>query len=264
MADPEPTLVAHGLHKHFGRLHVLRGIDLELYAGEALAVIGPSGSGKSTLIRCLNFLEDYEQGQIYFRGRLMWYRDADCRERQQASEISYGQARIGMVFQGFNLFPHLNTLQNVALAPRRVKGLPAAAARELAGELLAKVGLSDKAGCYPAELSGGQQQRVAIARALAMQPEVMLFDEVTSALDPELVGEVLAVMRDLAVEGMTMVIVTHEMSFAMEVANRLVMLDHGQIVEAGEPREILLRPQTERLSVFLKRFSHPGNAFGRE
>ena len=257
----DDALVVRSLHKHFGGLHVLRGIDLEVKPGEVLVLIGPSGSGKTTLLRCLNFLAEYEQGQIYFNGKLLWYRDESCRRRRGAAEIAVDQARIGMVFQSFNLFPHLSVLANVTLAPMHVRRMPRKQAQALAETLLAKVGLAEKAHEHPAALSGGQQQRVAIARALAMEPNLMLFDEVTSALDPELVGEVLAVMRQLARDGMTMVVVTHEMHFALDAADRVIFMDQGLVVEGGAPREVLLRPQTDRLKDFLRRFAEIGSLY---
>ena len=248
-------IVVRGLHKRFGRHAVLRGIDLDVAPGEVVVVIGPSGSGKTTLLRCLNFLAEHEQGQIYIDGKLMWYQDEACRRKRSLHEIAADRASIGIVFQSFNLFPHRTALDNITMAPVRVKGVPRAQAEAEALALLAKVGLAEKARALPATLSGGQQQRVAIARALAMKPKVMLFDEVTSALDPELTGEVLAVMRQLAEEGMTMIVITHEMHFALDVADRIIFLDEGAIVETGPPAELLLRPQTERLRDFLRRFA---------
>jgi len=233
-----------GLHKWFGRLHVLRGIDLAVAEREVVVIIGPSGSGKSTLLRCLNRLEEPGEGRIVIGGVPLDDRRTNVnRVRQQ----------VGMVFQLFNLFPHLTALDNVSLGPRIVKGWPRERARELAGDMLTKVGLSDKAQAHPAQLSGGQQQRVAIARALAMQPGVMLFDEPTSALDPEMIGEVLAVMRRLAEEGMTMLIVSHEMGFAREVADRIIFMDEGRIVEQGSPDTFFNRPESERTRLFLSK-----------
>lgn len=248
----------HGVHKRFNRAHVLQGVSLEVKPKEALVLIGPSGSGKTTLLRCINFLTEYDEGQLYFGDKLLWYRDEQCTRRRPAGEIADDQARIGMVFQNFNLFPHLSALENVSLAPKHVRKMSRADATERAAALLSKVGLGDKLGAYPASLSGGQQQRVAIARALAMDPELMLFDEVTSALDPELVGEVLGVMRQLVADGMTMVVVTHEMHFALEVANRVVFMDQGAIVEEGVPEQVLLHPGTDRLRDFLRRFTEIG------
>jgi polar amino acid transport system ATP-binding protein len=231
-----------GLHKRFGALHVLRGIDMEVGRGQVVCVIGPSGSGKSTLLRCINLLEPPEQGQIFLEGREITGRDGDP---------DLVRRRIGLVFQQFNLFPHKSAIQNVSLAQEKVLGRSREEADSKSRALLERVGLSDKVDEYPERLSGGQQQRVAIARALAMDPHVMLFDEVTSALDPELVKEVLDVMRGLAEEGMTMVVVTHEMGFAREVGDRVVFMDEGMIVEEGPPAELLERPREERTSRFL-------------
>jgi polar amino acid transport system ATP-binding protein len=247
-----PMVRAEGLHKSFGRLHVLRGIDLEVERQEVMCVIGPSGSGKSTLLRCINHLEKINAGRLWVDGELVGYREHSGKLYElHDKEICAKRAEIGMVFQQFNLFPHMTALENITEAPVRVGGLTKVRAAEIASELLYKVGLQDKAGAYPKQLSGGQQQRVAIARALAMQPKLMLFDEPTSALDPELVGEVLAVMRDLAASGMTMVVVTHEMGFAREAGDSLVFMDEGVIVEAGRPREILANPQHDRTRSFL-------------
>jgi polar amino acid transport system ATP-binding protein len=244
------------IHKTFGRLEVLRGVDLDVDRGEVVVLIGSSGSGKTTFLRCLNFLAEYEAGQIHIGDKLMWYRDPECRKKRPIREIARDRTRIGMVFQAFNLFPHRTVLENIVLGPTRIKAEPLSsdAARSLAMDLLRRVGLEDKASAYPATLSGGQQQRVAIARALAMEPEVMLFDEVTSALDPELVGEVLNVMRQLAREGMTMIVVTHEIPFALDVADRVVFMDGGRVLEQGPPAEILFNPQAPRLREFLRRF----------
>jgi polar amino acid transport system ATP-binding protein len=230
------------LHKHFGSLHVLRGVSLQVQKGEVVVIIGPSGSGKSTLLRCINRLEEPTGGHISIRGEEITHPRAKLHKIRR---------HIGMVFQLFNLFPHMTALENVMEGPRTVLGLGRAEAHTRAMDLLRKVGLEDKAHDKPATLSGGQQQRVAIARALAMSPDVMLFDEVTSALDPELVGEVLAVMRALAAEGMTMLVVTHEMGFAQKVANRVVFLDQGLIVEEGPPEQIFRRAQHERTRQFL-------------
>jgi len=245
---------AEGLRKSFGRAEVLRGIDLSVARQEVVCIIGPSGSGKSTLLRCINHLEKINAGRLWVGGELVGYRERggklyELRER----EICAKRAQIGMVFQQFNLFPHMTALENVTEAPIRVKGIPKAHAAEQAARLLDRVGLAGKAGAYPRQLSGGQQQRVAIARALAMEPKLMLFDEPTSALDPELVGEVLGVMRDLATSGMTMIVVTHEMAFAREVGDRLVFMDDGVVVEAGQPAEVLSRPQHERTRAFLSK-----------
>jgi polar amino acid transport system ATP-binding protein len=248
----EPMVKAEGVHKYFGRLHVLRGIDLTVARQEVMCVIGPSGSGKSTLLRCINHLEQINAGRLWVDGELVGYRQQGGKLYELPDkEICAKRAEIGMVFQQFNLFPHMSALENVIEAPVRVRGQARPRATEQARELLYRVGLQDKADAYPKQLSGGQQQRVAIARALAMQPKLMLFDEPTSALDPELVGDVLAVMRDLAASGMTMIVVTHEMAFAREAGDSLVFMDEGVIVEAGRPREILANPQHERTRSFL-------------
>jgi ABC-type polar amino acid transport system ATPase subunit len=239
-----PLIRAEGLRKSFGDNLVLDGIDLEVGVGEVLVVIGPSGSGKSTLLRCLNLLEPLDSGRILFEGAEITRKGVD---------VSAVRTRIGIVFQQFNLFPHLKVIDNLTIAVRRVRRVPRAQAEERAHELLTRVGLAEKARQHPHQLSGGQQQRVAIARALMMEPHVMLFDEVTSALDPELIGEVLVVMRDLARSGMTMLVVTHEMQFAREVGDRLVFMDHGRIVEEGDPVDVLDRPREERTQRFLRR-----------
>jgi polar amino acid transport system ATP-binding protein len=247
-----------GISKRFGTLEVLRDVSLSVGAGEVVVVIGPSGSGKTTLLRCINLLEDYEQGTVTVDGDPIGYQlDARSGKRVRMSEREIAAARehVGIVFQSYNLFPHMSVLQNIVAAPVRVKGVPRARAEARGRDLLAMVGLSDKADEYPARLSGGQQQRVAIARALAMDPKIMLFDEVTSALDPELVGEVLAAMQQLARNGMTMVVVTHEMSFARDIANRIVFLDGGVIVEQGQPEQVFFNPKTERVRLFLKRYN---------
>ena len=240
------------LHKRFGELTVLRGVSFEVARGEVVAVIGPSGSGKSTLLRCLIHLETIERGAIEIEGRPLVSTDAHghCHYLPEP-EIRSLCGRMGMVFQHFNLFPHLTVLQNLIEAPVTVKGLSRDAVLPLAEELLRKVGLFDKRDCYPSRLSGGQKQRVAIARALAMQPDILLFDEPTSALDPELTGEVLRTMRALADERMTMVVVTHEMGFAREVASRVVFMDGGQVVEAGPPQQLFGAPQQPRTRAFL-------------
>ncbi len=232
-----------GLKKSFGDLKVLRGIDLEIAEREVVVIIGPSGSGKSTLLRCINFLEEPTEGTIEVDGIKM---DSD-------ENINAVREEVGMVFQRFNLFPHMTVLDNITLAPMKVRGIERAKAEITAQELLDRVGLGDKASAYPNQLSGGQQQRVAIARALAMQPKVMLFDEPTSALDPEMVGEVLDVMQKLAESGMTMVIVTHEMGFAREVGTRLLFVDGGFIVEQGKPKEVFENPKEERTKLFLSK-----------
>jgi polar amino acid transport system ATP-binding protein len=244
------------ISKSFGAVQVLHDVSLSVAPGEVVVVIGPSGSGKTTLLRCINLLEDYERGAIAVDGEPIGYRlQGNERVRMSERDIAAARATVGMVFQSFNLFPHMTVLQNIVAAPVRVKGVPRARAEARAHELLGTVGLSDKAAEYPVRLSGGQQQRVAIARALAMDPKLMLFDEVTSALDPELVGEVLAAMRQLAQGGMTMVVVTHEMSFARDIADRIVFIDGGVIVEQGKPDEILFTPRTERVRAFLKRYN---------
>jgi len=232
------------VRKSFGDLVVLDGIDLEVAPGDVLVVIGPSGSGKSTLLRCINLLEPIDSGQIFFDGREITTRGVKVDQVRQ---------QIGIVFQQFNLFPHLKVIDNLTLAARRVRKIPRAKAEPRAVELLRRVGLEEKAREYPHQLSGGQQQRVAIARALMMEPHVMLFDEVTSALDPELVGEVLIVMRDLARSGMTMIVVTHEMHFARDVGDHLIFIDEGRIVEQGKPAEVLDQPKQERTRRFLRR-----------
>ena len=240
--DPAAAIDVDQLHKSFGDLEVLRGIDFNVKLGEVVCVIGPSGSGKSTLLRCINRLEEPTSGRIFIEGQDITDRDAD---------VDGLRSRIGMVFQSFNLFPHLSVLRNLTIAQRRVRKRSKAEAIEVAKRNLDRVGLADKIDAYPAHLSGGQQQRVAIARALSMDPDMMLFDEPTSALDPELVGDVLAVMRTLASEGMTMMVVTHEMGFAREVANRVVFMDEGVIMEEGPPQEFFANPKTERLRTFL-------------
>ena len=239
-----PKVRVEGVVKSFGDLVVLNGIDLTVAPGEVLVVIGPSGSGKSTLLRCVNLLEPIDSGRIFLEGEEITAKRVD---------VSAVRQRIGIVFQQFNLFPHLRAIDNVTLAARRVKHMHRRPAEKRAHELLARVGLEEKARQYPHQLSGGQQQRVAIARALMMDPHVMLFDEITSALDPELVGEVLVVMRDLARTGMTMLVVTHEMQFAREVGDRLIFMDHGRIVEQGKPGDVLDRPKEERTKRFLRR-----------
>jgi ABC-type polar amino acid transport system ATPase subunit len=241
--NEDGTLVRlDGLHKWFGNLHVLRGIDLSIRPREVVVNIGPSGSGKSTLLRTINVLEEPTEGKVFFDGVEL----TDIR-----TDLNEARTHMGMVFQQFNLFPHLTATENITLALLKVLKLPKEEAINRAHEQLGHVGLSDKADSYPSQLSGGQQQRVAIARSLAMRPKLMLFDEVTSALDPELVGEVLGVMQDLAAEGMTMVVVTHEMGFAREVGTRLLFMDEGVIVEEGDPRQIFADPQHERTKTFL-------------
>ena len=244
MSRGDTLLEFEDIDKYFGDTHVLKDITLDVSDGEVCVVVGPSGSGKSTLLRCANRLEEIQAGAIRLDGRSVSDPDADINRLRQ---------RIGMVFQSFNLFPHKTALENVTLAPRKVKAIDPETARERGLELLEEVGLSDQAESYPNQLSGGQQQRVAIARALAMDPRVMLFDEVTSALDPELVGEVLGVMRGLADDGMTMMVVTHEMGFAREVADRVVLMDEGRIVETGAPTAFFENPDTDRGAQFLSK-----------
>ncbi|WP_280255364.1 amino acid ABC transporter ATP-binding protein [Nocardia wallacei] len=245
---------AQQVHKNFGALQVLKGISLEVARGEVMCLVGPSGSGKSTFLRCINHLEQVDAGRLYVDGELVGYREKGGRLYElHPREAARQRREIGMVFQHFNLFPHRTALENIIEAPTRVKRIRKADAVSRARELLDRVGLAEKADAYPAQLSGGQQQRVAIARALAMDPKLMLFDEPTSALDPELVGEVLGVMRELAASGMTMVVVTHEMGFAREVADHLVFMDGGVVVESGPPRELLANPRHERTQAFLSR-----------
>lgn len=249
---------ATGIHKFFDDLHVLRGIDLTVMPGQVCVVLGPSGSGKSTLLRCINQLETISAGRLYVEGELLGYRevvkgDQSVLHELPDKEIARQRARIGMVFQRFNLFPHMTALENVMEAPVHVLGRKRSQARTRAQELLARVGLADRADHYPSELSGGQQQRVAIARALAMDPEIMLFDEPTSALDPELVGEVLQVMKDLAASGMTMVVVTHEVGFAREVGDNVVFMDEGVIVEMGPPQQVIDAPHEARTRSFFSK-----------
>ena len=247
-------VLAEAVHKSFGRLEVLRGIDLEVAPREVMCIVGPSGSGKSTFLRCINHLEQIDAGRLSVDGELVGYRERGGKIYELPDrEVCRKRAEIGMVFQRFNLFPHMTALQNIVEAPVRVKGEQPKVADERAHALLNRVGLGDKITAYPNQLSGGQQQRVAIARALAMQPKLMLFDEPTSALDPELVGEVLDVMRGLAQDGMTMIVVTHEMGFAREVGDELVFMDSGVIVELGKPREVLSNPQHERTRSFLSK-----------
>ena len=251
-----PMIQAHEIHKSFGDLKVLNGISFNVDCGEVVAIIGPSGSGKSTLLRCLNFLEDHDDGEILIDGEPIGYNlnENKIRVRQSENEIAKLRSIVGMVFQSFNLFPHRSVRDNITMAPISVKKINRIDANNNAEILLEKVGLLDKIDEFPSRLSGGQQQRVAIARALAMEPKVMLFDEVTSALDPELVGEVLNVIKQLAEEGMTMVIVTHEMQFANDVSNKLIFMDSGKIVEVGAPQSLLQNPNSKRLKEFLHRF----------
>jgi len=245
---------ATDVHKWFGRLHVLKGVSMTVRRQEVVVIIGASGSGKTTFIRCINHLEKIQQGRIFVNGHLIGYREVNgalVEDREQ--NIARQRQEIGMVFQRFNLFPHMTALGNIIEAPIRVRGVPEAEAIETGRALLARVGLSAKESVYPAQLSGGQQQRVAIARALAMKPALMLFDEPTSALDPEMIGEVLEVMKELAREGMTMIVVTHEMGFAREVADRVVMMDDGQIIEEGTPEHFFTSPTHERTKAFLSK-----------
>jgi polar amino acid transport system ATP-binding protein len=255
MGTPTSLMVrSEGVCKYFGALEVLKGISLQVTTGEVMCLIGPSGSGKSTFLRCINHLEQISAGRLYVDGELVGYHQrGDKLYEMHPREAARQRRDIGMVFQRFNLFPHRTALQNVIEAPVQVKGLKKDVAVKRGLELLARVGLSEKAQAYPAQLSGGQQQRVAIARALAMDPKLMLFDEPTSALDPELVGEVLHVMKQLAQDGMTMIVVTHEMGFAREVADSLVFMDSGVVVESGKPAEVLSNPQHERTKAFLSK-----------
>ena len=241
---PEPSIRFRSVNKWFGKLHVLRDVTLDVARGEVVVVCGPSGSGKSTLIRCVNGLERIQQGELIVLGESI---------TRDGVNLPRLRTRVGMVFQSFNLFPHMTALENIMLAPRKVRGLDRAEAEKTARALLARVGIPEKAGNYPANLSGGQQQRVAIARALAMQPEIMLFDEPTSALDPEMINEVLEVMTDLARDGMTMMVVTHEMGFARRVAHRVVFMDEGQVVEEATPQEFFAAPKSDRSRQFLSK-----------
>ncbi|MGN6242906.1 MAG: amino acid ABC transporter ATP-binding protein [Motilibacteraceae bacterium] len=252
--DGVPMVRAEEVCKSFGHLEVLKGISLEVARREVMCIIGPSGSGKSTFLRCINHLEQINGGRLWVDGELVGYHERGGKlHEMKEKEVAAQRRDIGMVFQRFNLFPHMTALENVVEAPVQVKGVSKGQARERGAELLKRVGLADKTHAYPNQLSGGQQQRVAIARALAMEPKLMLFDEPTSALDPELVGEVLDVMRGLAAEGMTMVVVTHEMGFAREVGDTLVFMDGGVVVEAGDPKEVLTNPQHQRTQSFLSK-----------
>ena len=249
-----PMVEARGVRKSFGRVEVLRGIEMTVMPGEVACILGPSGSGKSTFLRCINHLEKINAGELSVDGELVGYeRRGEKLYELKENEVAKKRAEIGMVFQRFNLFPHMTALGNIMEGPVTVRGEKKAAVRERAQALLERVGLGDRADAYPTQLSGGQQQRVAIARALAMEPKLMLFDEPTSALDPELVGEVLAVMRDLARDGMTMIVVTHEIGFAREVGDSLVFMDEGVIVEAGAPRDVIDSPREERTKAFLSK-----------
>jgi len=250
-----PIIKLEEIHKWFGDLHVLNGIDLEVQAGEKICIVGPSGSGKSTLLRCINFLEEPDAGTVWLEGKAMGFVESATGERQRASDADINRMRLtaGMVFQNFNLWGHMTVLRNVTEAPRFVRGMKRTKAEEKAIQLLARIGLKDKKDSYPSQLSGGEQQRVAIARALAMDPKIMLFDEPTSSLDPELVGDVLAVLRGLAHEGMTMLIVTHEIGFAIEVADRALFMDFGSILEQGPPATFFKNPRHERAQLFLEK-----------
>ena len=253
-AGEDLIVEATDVHKSFGRLHVLKGVNLTVRRREVVVLIGPSGSGKTTFLRCINHLERIQQGRICVNGHLIGYREeAEKLVEDRERNIARQRAEIGMVFQRFNLFPHLTALENIIEAPIQVLGLPEADAREMGATLLESVGLAAKTNVYPAQLSGGQQQRVAIARALAMRPSLILFDEPTSALDPEMIGEVLDVMRRLAHEGMTMIVVSHEMGFAREVGDRAVMMDEGVIIEEGSPVEMFSHPREERTQAFLSK-----------
>ncbi|UOX87374.1 amino acid ABC transporter ATP-binding protein [Amycolatopsis sp. FBCC-B4732] len=253
-----PVVSAQRICKSFGSVDVLKGIDLEVQEREVLCLIGPSGSGKSTLLRCINHLEKIDAGRLYVDGVLVGYRQrGDKLHELREKEVAFQRKDIGMVFQRFNLFPHMTALENVMEAPIQVRREPKSQVRQRALELLDRVGLGDKAKNYPAQLSGGQQQRVAIARALAMKPKLMLFDEPTSALDPELVGDVLGVMKQLAKDGMTMVVVTHEMQFAREVADKVLFMDGGVVVEEGPPDQVIGSPREERTKSFLARVLNP-------
>ncbi len=254
MSAARQMVLAESVHKSYGRLEVLRGVDLAVGTGQVVCLVGPSGSGKSTFLRCINHLEKIQAGRLWVDGELVGYRQQGDRLYElRESEVARKRAEIGMVFQHFNLFGHMTALQNVVEAPTHVKGIRREKAVARAKEVLERVGLGDKLSSYPSQLSGGQQQRVAIARALAMDPKLMLFDEPTSALDPELVGDVLQVMRDLALSGMTMVVVTHEMGFAREVADKVVFMDGGVIVESGSPADVLAAPKHERTRAFLSK-----------
>jgi polar amino acid transport system ATP-binding protein len=250
----KPMVKAEGVHKRFGTLEVLKGIDLEVARGEVMCLLGPSGSGKSTFLRCINHLEKINAGRLFVDGELVGYRETGGKLHElHERDVAGKRAEIGMVFQHFNLFPHMTALENVTLAPVRVRGESQKVARTRGRELLGRVGLGDKLETYPVALSGGQRQRVAIARALAMEPKLMLFDEPTSALDPELVGDVLDAMRQLARDGMTMIVVTHEMGFAREVADTVVFMDAGVVVESGKPEAVLGSPRHERTRSFLSK-----------
>ncbi len=254
VASGEPMVKAEQVWKSFGKLDVLKGIDLEVYPRQTYVLLGPSGGGKSTMLRCINHLEKINAGRLWVAGELMGYKEkGDVLHEMKAKDVARQRASVGMVFQRFNLFPHKTAIENVMEAPIHVQRVPRKQAEAEAEVLLNRVGLAAKLDVYPAQLSGGQQQRVAIARALAMKPTLMLFDEPTSALDPELVGEVLDVMKQLAIDGMTMIVVTHEMGFAKEVADGVALIDGGVIVESGPPNEVLVDPQHERTKLFLSK-----------
>jgi len=254
MSSNSVIMHAEDVHKRFGKLEVLRGISLDVHAGETVCIIGPSGSGKTTFIRCINHLEKIDSGRIEVNGHLIGYRERNGKLVEDSDRnITKQRCEIGMVFQRFNLFPHKTALENIIEAPIKVRGAAEEKAVAEGEQLLARVGLADKRNVYPGKLSGGQQQRVAIARALAMKPSLMLFDEPTSALDPETIGEVLSVMEELAHEGMTMIVVTHEMGFAREAADRVVMMDEGAIVEIGTPEHFFIAPEHERTKRFLSK-----------
>lgn len=248
-----PLLVARNVHKSFGRIEVLKGVSLELNRGKVMVLLGPSGSGKTTFLRCINRLETIDEGEILVADKRVGYTEHDPPRPLSEKETARRRSRIGMVFQSFNLFPHLTAIENVAFGPRQVLGINHEAARDRGRKLLTRVGLGHRMDVYPAQLSGGQQQRVGIARALAMEPELILFDEPTSALDPELVGEVLDVMIGLARDGMTMVVVTHEIGFAREVADTIVFMDEGRVVEAGPPDQVIDAPREDRTKEFLRK-----------
>jgi polar amino acid transport system ATP-binding protein len=259
MTESVPMVLAEGVRKSFGHVEVLKGIDLEVDASQVIVIIGPSGSGKSTFLRCINHLEEINGGRLSVDGELVGYQQrGDKLYELHDKQIAHKRSEIGMVFQRFNLFPHMTASENITVGPIQVKGENKNVVKERAQKLLDRVGLGDRGGAYPAQLSGGQQQRVAIARALAMEPKLMLFDEPTSALDPELVGEVLAVIRELAAEGMTMLVVTHEMQFAREIGTRIVLMDAGRIVESGTPAAFFQNPSHERSREFLRRVGERG------
>jgi polar amino acid transport system ATP-binding protein len=261
-SSKDVVLSVHGIEKSFGKQQVLRGVDLDVYRGEVVCLIGASGSGKTSLLRCMNLLNEPARGEVVIEGAPLFRRSATEHLKLSSAQVSAVRIKTGMVFQSFNLFPHRTALENIIEAPIVVKKTPRAEAEAKARDLLARMGLPDAGHKYPSQLSGGQQQRVAIARALAMQPTIMLFDEPTSALDPELVGEVLAAIRQLAAEGMTMVIVTHEIGFAYELADRVVFMDQGVVAASGPPRELLLSRENPRLAAFVARFTEQARMLG--